>query len=290
MTNAVHDRTSPAYVAPPIGAANDLAVSGTSWGAIMAGAAGAAALSLILLTLGFGLGLSAVSPWENEGISAKAIGVSTVVWLAFTQIAASGIGGYLAGRLRVRWSSVQADEVYFRDTAHGFLAWSVATLVTATFLTGTITAVLGTTAPAAAAGAAVTAEQLGESLDYNVDAALRRDLRTQPLDPAVRAEVLRIYANGVQGNVDLPAEDRRYLVSVVTAQTGLPPAEAERRVDGSYSLARQTAADLQRKTQEVADATRAAAAKTALWSFVALLCGAFFASLMAIYGGRQRDL
>jgi len=31
------------------------------------------------------------------------------------------------------------------------------------------------------------------------------------------------------------------------------------------------------------------AAWTALWTFVALLCGAFFASLAALLGGRQRD-
>jgi hypothetical protein len=37
---------------------------GVSWGAIFAGAVGAAALSLILLVLGIGLGLSSVSPWS----------------------------------------------------------------------------------------------------------------------------------------------------------------------------------------------------------------------------------
>ena len=42
------------------------AVSGVSWGAIIAGAAAAAALSLILLVLGAGLGFSAASPWTCE--------------------------------------------------------------------------------------------------------------------------------------------------------------------------------------------------------------------------------
>ncbi len=76
--------------------------SGVSWGAILAGAAGAAALSLILLILGVGLGLSSVSPFAGNGVSATTFGVSTIVWLTFTQIAASGLGGYLAGRLRTR--------------------------------------------------------------------------------------------------------------------------------------------------------------------------------------------
>src|SRR5688572_25978362 len=84
--------------------------SGVSWGAIFAGAAGAAALSLILLLLGAGLGFSAVSPWEDSGMSAKGIGISTIVWLAFTQIIASGLGGYIAGRLRVKWANLHGDE------------------------------------------------------------------------------------------------------------------------------------------------------------------------------------
>lgn len=101
---------------------SDTTTSGVSWSAIFAGASTAAALSLILLILGVGLGFSAISPWSNSGVSATAIGISTILWLAFTQIAASGLGGYLSGRLRIRWLTVHTDEVYFRDTAHGFLA------------------------------------------------------------------------------------------------------------------------------------------------------------------------
>jgi hypothetical protein len=114
-----------------------------SWGAILAGAAAAAALSLILLILGVGLGLSSVSPWTHDGLSAKTMGVSTIVWLALTQILASAMGGYLAGRLRTKWVAVHTDEVYFRDTAHGFLAWAVATLTTAALLSSVIGTLVG---------------------------------------------------------------------------------------------------------------------------------------------------
>jgi hypothetical protein len=104
--------------------------SAVSWGAVAAGAAAAAALSLILLILGVGLGLSSVSPWATEGVTASTFGLSTILWLTLTQLAASAMGGYLAGRLRTKWSDVHTDEVYFRDTAHGFLAWAVASLAT----------------------------------------------------------------------------------------------------------------------------------------------------------------
>jgi len=102
-----------------------------SWSAVFAGAVAAAAFGLILLTLGTGLGLAALSPWHHAGASATAFGFAAIVWVCVTQILTSGVGGYLAGRLRHRWPAVELDEVYFRDTAHGFLAWALATLATA---------------------------------------------------------------------------------------------------------------------------------------------------------------
>src|SRR5476649_1162224 len=102
------------------GFAAEVGTAAVSWGAIIAGGVGAAALSLILLILGMGLGLSSVSPWTDRGVTATTFGVSTILWLTFTQLAASGMGGYLAGRLRSAWLDVHTDEVYFRDTAHGF--------------------------------------------------------------------------------------------------------------------------------------------------------------------------
>lgn len=114
-----------------------------SWGAVAAGAAAAASLSLILLILGVGLGLSSVSPWARDGVSAATFGVSTLLWLTLTQLLASAMGGYLAGRLRRRWTDVHTDDVYFRDTAHGFLAWAVSSLATAALLTSAIGSIVG---------------------------------------------------------------------------------------------------------------------------------------------------
>ena len=149
-----------AVVTPPpvIEAAHDSAVS---WAAIFAGAAAAAALSLILLILGVGLGLSSVSPWAYEGVSAETFGWTSIAWLTLTAIAASGLGGYLAGRLRSKWSNLHGDETYFRDTAHGFLSWAVATLLTAGLLTAAIGGVLGAGAKVAGATAGAAASTAG---------------------------------------------------------------------------------------------------------------------------------
>jgi len=128
----------------PTAQTESLQSSAVSWGSILAGATAAAALALILAMLGAGLGLSAVSPWAYTGVSAKTIGISAIVWLILTQIFVSGLGGYLAGRLRTRWVAINADEVYFRDTAHGFLAWAVSAIITAALLSSAIGSIAST--------------------------------------------------------------------------------------------------------------------------------------------------
>lgn len=296
---------------------SDLNQPGVSWSAVIAGAAAAAALSFILLILGVGLGLSSVSPWS---FNATAIGVGTIAWLAFMQLAASGIGGYMAGRLRSKWSSVHTDEVHFRDTAHGLLAWAVATLVTVALLAGGTRAVLSgaidagagaaaAVAPAAAAGAGAAAANSDEGgsttnpLDYFSDMLLRAApapaaATGAPAVPAAadssvnvadqRVEIGKIFATSLSAG-SLAADDRAYLGQVVAKRTGISQADAEARVDAVYGRAAKAAADAKAKAQQAAETARKAGAHTALWMFVALLLGAFVAALAATAGGRQRD-
>ena len=275
-------------------------LSGVSWGAIFAGAAAAAALSLILVLLGFGLGFSAVSPWANEGVSAKGLGISTIVWLAFTQIVASGLGGYIAGRLRVKWAYMHGDEVYFRDTAHGFLAWCVATLVTATLVAGSVSSLVGGGVQAGAnmvGGAASAATQAvgtaagntqGDEYGYFVDSLFRDDRPVAVSDDAARGTVTRIFVRSLSRG-ELAAEDRTYLAQLVAQRTNLTQADAERRVDEVYARTQKAVADAKLAAQKAADTAAKVAAWTTLWMFVALLAGAFFASLAATFGGRRRD-
>src|ERR1022692_2649216 len=86
------------------------AKSAVSWAAILAGAATAVAASLIMLAIGAGLGLASVSPWANVGASLTTFTVMTAIWLIMTQWVASGLGGYLTGRLRTRWSGTHKHE------------------------------------------------------------------------------------------------------------------------------------------------------------------------------------
>lgn len=317
-----HGVASPTPAPPATGAVQ----SAVSWSAIIAGAAAAAALSLILLILGTGLGLSSVSPWAFDGVSRETFGWSTIAWITLTSIAASGLGGYLAGRLRTRWVDVQTDESYFRDTAHGFLSWAVATLLTAAVLTSAIGAIVGTGAKAvgsatgaaataagglAAAGAgAAVAESDDGDVQYWVDSLFRR--AAAPADPAVatpagetmpaaapeamredgtalRAEIARIVVNSLRGDGLDPA-DEQYVAEQIAARTGISQAEARTRVSEMQTRMRTAIDEADTRAREAADAAREASAYAALWLFITLLIGAFFASLFATFGGRRRDL
>ncbi len=297
VTTIVEESVIPVVPAPSPGA--------VSWPAILAGAVAAAALSLILLVLGMGLGLSAVSPWTGFGPSETALAWTTIAWICFTAFAASALGGYIAGRLRVRWASTHGDEVYFRDTAHGFLAWAVATLITAATLTSVIGAIVGTVGKAAVAagtGAAVAATAAPAPTErdpaaYLVDSLFRRAAgnTTPPLpSPApeqirTREEIGRIFDNSMHVG-PLPAVDAAYIAQVVAEETGLTQQEAERRVVDTFNSAQLRAREAEEKTRQLADEARRNGAYASLWIFVSLLLGAFTASLMATFGGRQRDL
>ena len=279
--------------------------SAVSWGAIVAGAVAAAALSLILLMLGVGLGLSSVSPWGHYGTSAATFGVSTILWVTLTQLLACAMGGYLAGRLRTKWVAVDTDEVYFRDTVHGFLAWAVASLATAALLTSVIGSIVGAGIQAGAtvaggvasnvavatAGGSEMAKSDNETgpMGYFVDSLFRKDSNTAVVATAVpRSEVSRIFMNTVFTG-PLPADDIRYVGQLVAQRTGLSQQEAEKRVTDTYARAQAKLTDAQTAAREAADKARKASAYAALWLFISLLIGAFIASLAATYGGRQRD-
>jgi hypothetical protein len=286
-------------------------VGAVSWGAVLAGATGAAAFSLIMILLGTGLGLTVISPWGSNGISATTATVSTIVWITVVQALASVLGGYLAGRLRSRWLSVHMHEVYFRDTAHGFLAWAVATLLMATLLstavgkiasTGLKTAGAAVTV-AAAAAAASDDQAASESPAYFVDSLFRPGATGVPATPsgtpgappanaqfsaARTAEAVRIFANALKSGA-MPAADSQYLGQVVSSGTGLSPDDAQKRVTATFNQFLQAVEQAAMKAKQAADDARKASAYMALWLVVSLLVGAFAASWSATFGGRLRD-
>ncbi|MCI0152070.1 hypothetical protein KNO81_40285 [Paraburkholderia sediminicola] len=283
-----------------------------SWGAVFAGGVGAAAFALILLTLGTGLGLTAISPWSSGPSNAKAFGFAAVVWICVTSLLTSGLGGYLAGRLRSRWLAVDADEIHFRDTAHGFLSWAVATLFTAAVLTSAVSGIARVGAQAAAASAAAGGSvtmrtmQRGNAeattnmwpLGYFVDSLFRMPAGSSVAAPATaiggnemaHAETARIFLNSAATGDQLSPEDTAYLSQLVAQRTGLTPEAAQARVVTTYTRLLQKMTALDAAAKNAANEARKVTIGASLWLFVSLLMGALSASLMATHGGRVRQL
>jgi len=214
-------------------------------------------------------------------------------------VMSSAVGGYLAARLRTKWVGVHTNEVFFRDTAHGFLAWAFATLVSATALSSAASYLANGTA-AAVGGAASQATRSVNPADIYVDKLFRTDASAQPAAGAAaaspgsgspntaapagtnpnqsRAEVVRLWTADFRDNQDLNNTDKKYVAGVVAARTGMSQADAEKRVN-----------DVTTEAKTAADDARKGAAKLSFWLTAAMLFGAFAASLAAIEGGSLRD-
>ena len=148
MAETIIAGTAVAMDAGPAGAK-----SAASWPGIIAGAFVAAACTVFLVSLGSGIGFASISPWPDRGASATSFAVTTAIWLIVTQWVSAALGGYIAGRLRTRWIGTHPHEVFFRDTAHGLITWSVATVLVVAVGAGAFRSAAGTAAHVAGAGA-----------------------------------------------------------------------------------------------------------------------------------------
>lgn len=213
---------------------------------------------------------------------------------------------YLAGRLRVKWVNVHTDEVYFRDTAHGFLTWAVASLLVVALVSVAASTIIGglfqagATVAAGVTNAATVAVGKNSGIDrhssadgsiaYFVDSLFRsaKPVPEEVNDSNARAEAAHIFANDLRTG-QLSSEDRQYLGQMLAQHNGITQAEAEARVSDVYNRTSKMLKDTEISARETADKARKAAAYSSLWMFVALLTGAFTASWAATFGGKQRD-
>jgi hypothetical protein len=257
------------------------------------------------MAFGAGMGFSSVSPWANSGVSMTTFSIGTGIYFIVIAMLASTVGGYLAGRLRTRWTAVHTDEVFFRDTAHGFMSWACAIVVSAAVLGAAGSAIVsGATAgltqranndggpaaiyvdelfrPAPAANTATapaaTPSAAAPAPAANAGATPAPAAPATAISPAQRAEVSRLLLSSFRERSDISAGDRMYLAQLVSTHTGLSQSDADKRVTAVLTQAK---SDL--------DKARSAAAKLALWLTAALFAGALAASLAAIEGGELRD-
>jgi hypothetical protein len=254
-------------------------ISAASWPAIVAGGVATASLTIVLLAFGAGMGFSSVSPWSNSGVSSGTFQIASGIYLIVVAMLASTIGGYIAGRLRTKWTGIESDEVLFRDTAHGFLAWAFATVLGAAVLGAAATYVVGGVATGAGAVQSAT-----NPTDYFVDLLLRPPsdarvaVQSAGEQAAPRREIGGILARAVGRGAEMSPTDRTYLTQLVAARGGIPPADADRWVSEVINQAK-----------AAADRARKAAAAFSMWLTASMLIGALAASLAAIEGGQLRD-
>ena len=271
MEEAIRQRVPAELVEP--------GVPGVSWAAVTAGAIASLALSLLLLSFGAGMGFAIVSPWGNSGVSATTFQIGTGLYFVVMAMISSALGGYLAGRLRNRWIGVASAEVLFRDSAHGFLAWALASVLGAILLASPASSLIGASLSGATQAAANSAQS--SPMNRYVDVLLRPEnpsSQGQQNPSDTRAEMVRLFTASFKDGNDLGAADRTYVAKVVSARTGLNQQDAEKRVT---DVVTQIKADM--------DKARKAAMQVAIWLTLSLFIGAFCAALAATEGGGLRD-
>ena len=251
--------------------------SAVSWPAILAGTAVAIATSLVLLTLGSGLGFASISPWAYSGASAAAFTTVAAIWIVIVQWIAAGFGGFITGRLRSKWADTHSHEVFFRDTAHGFVTWALATSIVAILAASATFWMIaeGNHAAATATGPTVS--------PYEVDTLFRGAQASSSANDE-RAEATRILAKGISAGV-VPDEDRSYLAKLITTRTGISQDDAQKRLDAVVARVKEAEA----KVRLAADSARKAAAAASLATALAMVIGAFVACAAAALGGYERD-
>lgn len=270
--------------------------SGISWSAVIAGAFIAVAVAIIIIALGSGIGLALASPFSSSP-STGTLTLIGAVWLVIAQGFGYAAGGYVAGRVRRRPAPAHTSEIKFRDGANGLVVWALGVVITSLFLAITAGLVGGAAAGAGIAGSSTNSQPI----DYYTDMLLRP--APQPAaaggsapslvppaatpgsnatnNSAVRDQVRRILVMAV-AQASLAPDDRAYLAQIVSAQTGLSPDDAQRRVDTVINQARQN-------ITQAADKARTAAAYLSFWTFMSLLFGAVCATLGGVLGGELRD-
>jgi hypothetical protein len=271
-------------------------VSAVAWSAVVAGGFVAAALTLLLLALGAGIGFSVISPWSGSpDITTTKAATVGGIYMAVTAVMASALGGYITGRLRMRWAAAPGDEIYFRDTAHGVLAWAFATVMGAAILASAATIIAGGAAAGAGRGAAIAANNRTSANDITAPfldrlfrpnyAALTGGTGQQAAgvfaggrDLAADRDAARRILLGLRDRPEIAADDRQYLAQMVAARTGLPQAEAERRV-----------AAVETDVRAALDNARRIGMHLSFWLVASMFLGALAAALAATEGGKARD-
>ena len=268
---------------------------GVDWAAIIAGAVAALAISGLLTAFGAAIGLSLTSAHRGSGLSLTSLAIAAALWMVMVHVWSFTVGGYLAGRLS-EISDPDLHEVRFRAGANGFMVWALGTAVGLVFLAlaaGTAVRTTAEVAGKAATGAAEATSTLSaDNVSYVADTLFRSAAapaaapstpsRNRP-EPAVIAEAGRIFVVGLADG-SLKSGDRTYLSQVVSRQTGLSEADAQRRVDETFAQAKSMKDAAEQRVRDAADKARKQAVVAGFLAAAASLIGLVAAAWAAGIG------
>jgi hypothetical protein len=247
-----------------------------SWSAIVAGALAAAAIAFVLhsFAAGIGIAVSSTAPtWRDASFALVAL---SGLYLVLVALISYGFGGYVAGRMRSRLSGRTPEESEFRDGVHGAATWALATLLTALLIFGGAQSLTRLAAPSTGTAGPSTSVGGENIIAFDID-RLFRGVRPDVNMESTRAEASRILLTA-SSHRGIAAEDRAYLVRLVTDRTGVAQPEAERRVDDVIARARENIARARKSAILLSFSTGAAA-----------LLGLAIAWFAAIEGGTHRE-
>ena len=278
------------------GAASTIATHDThghsyvDWGAILAGGVIAAAVSTLMTAFGAAIGLTASSPYEGSGISAKALGIASALWILWVAISSFMIGGYVAGRLRRRVHDTSEHESDVRDGSHGLVVWALGTLMIAYLATSTVANVAKAGAEVVSGGASALTSAAGKAagqtdvVGYSIDRLTRAAPKPGGDAARIKEDVTRIIGNSISTGT-LSADDRTYLTNEVAAAAGIPPEEATKRVN--ETLAQMQA--LKEKAKQAAETARKTGILVAFLTAASLAIAAAASWWAATMGGKHHD-
>jgi hypothetical protein len=260
-----------------------------SWAAIVAGVIVVVAAQLLLSLLGAGIGLGTVDTNAGSTPTASSLGIGAGIWWVISSCLALFAGGYVTAWLA-------GIETSFDGMLHGLVTWGIATLLTLWLLTSAIGGVIGGGFSAlsglmSATGSGVSqmakpiAQAAGVSPDMIQEQA-HAFLQPTNTDPATMSpqdaqkEIGTNLVTYARGGADAPTAKER-VINIIAAQRKIGHDEAAKQFNDAQAKLTQTRDQAVQTAKDAADASAAAASKTAFAGFGVLLLGL----IAAVIGG-----
>jgi hypothetical protein len=258
-----------------------------SWAAIFGGVIVVVALQLLLSLLGAGIGLGTVDTNAGSTPAASSLGIGAGIWWVVSSCLALFAGGYVTAWLA-------GVETRFDGILHGVVTWGIATLLTLWLLTSAIGGVIGGGFSAlsgilSATGSGVSqmakpiAQAAGVSPDMIQEQA-QAYLQPTNTDPATMSpqdaqkEIGTNLVTYARGGADAPAAKER-IINIIAAQRKISHDDAAKQFNDAQAKLTQTRDQAVQTAKDAADASAAAASKTAFAGFGVLLLGLIAAAI-----------